>query len=57
MDKNKIPEDRIEGDKIILYDNTPPGPRIFKEVEIILPYGEKRLYKITKTPKNGFLFN
>ena len=48
--------DRIEGDKIILYDNSIPGPRVLKEVEIITPRS-KRIYKIKKTKKCGYLFN
>ena len=48
--------DRIEGDRIILYDDSVPGPRVLKEVEIITP-GSRRLYKIKKTKKCGYLFN
>jgi len=48
--------DRIEGDRIILYDNTIPGPRVLKEVAIITPRS-RRIYKIKKTKKCGYLFN
>jgi len=48
--------DRIEGDKIILYDNSIPGPRVLKVVEIISP-GSKHIYRIKKTKKCGYLFN
>jgi len=49
--------DRIEGDKIVLYDKDLPGPRVLKKVEIISTNGEKRFYKIKKTIKGGYLFN
>ncbi len=48
--------DRIEGDKIILYDSATPGPRVLKEVEIITPQS-KHVYRIKKTRKCGYLFN
>jgi hypothetical protein len=48
--------DRIEGDKIILYDNSIPGPRVLKVVEIITPWS-KRIYEIKKTKKCRYLFN
>ena len=53
--KNK-PQDRIEGNKIILHDNLVPGPKTLKEVEIRTPKG-KRFYKIIKTSNSGYLFN
>jgi len=57
MKKNKSDkEDRIEGNKIILYDNSIPGPRVLKEVEIITPQS-KHVYMIKKTRKCGYLFN
>ncbi len=57
MKKNKSDkEDRIEGNKIILYDNSIPGPRVLKEVEIITPQS-KHVYRIKKTRKCGYLFN
>ena len=57
MKKNKLDKkDRIEGNKIILYDNSIPGPRVLKEVEIITPQS-KHVYRIKKTSKCGYLFN
>ena len=48
--------DRIEGDEIILFDNSEPAPRVLKKVRIITQNGEKR-YKIRKTRNEGYLFN
>jgi hypothetical protein len=45
--------DRIEDGKIILYDNSGPGHKILKKVEIITSSGKKRDYKIVKTVKGG----
>jgi hypothetical protein len=55
-EKALVNTDRIEGDRIILYDNPTPGPRVLKEIEIITPRS-KRIYKIKKTRKCGYLFN
>jgi hypothetical protein len=55
--KREDRRDRIEGKKIILYDDNSPGPRILKAVEIITPFGRKRTYHIRKTSKGGYLFN
>jgi hypothetical protein len=57
MKKKPVRSDRIEGDKIVLYDNYPPGPKVLKKVEIVTPQGNKRFYKIKKTSKGGYLFN
>ena len=48
--------DRVEGNKIILHDNGTPGPRVLKELEIITPQS-KRVYRIKKTRKRGYLLN
>ena len=48
--------DRIEGNKIILYDNDISGPRVLKVVEIISPRSN-HIYRIKKTKKCGYLFN
>lgn len=50
-------KDRIVGNKIILYDDYSPGPKILKAVEIITAFGRKRTYHIRKTSKGGYLFN
>jgi hypothetical protein len=55
-EKALVNTDRIEGDRIILYDNSTPGPRVLKEIEIITPRST-RIYKIKKTRKCGYLFN
>ena len=55
-EKKLAKTDRIEGDRIILYDNAIPGPRVIKVVEIITPWS-KRIYEIKKTKKCGYLFN
>lgn len=48
--------DRIEGDRIILYDFSPKGFREIKTVEIIT--GQKiHIYKIKKTINGKYLFN
>jgi len=49
--------DHIMGDKIVLYDDHHPGPKILKKVEIITAYGKKRTYTIRRTAKGGYLFN
>jgi hypothetical protein len=48
--------DRIEGNKIILHDNGTPGPRVLKVVEIISSQS-KRVYRIKKTRKRGYILN
>ena len=48
--------DRIEGNKIILYDFFPKAYRELKLVEIITPH-KTHTYKIKKTIKGGYLFN
>ena len=55
-EKKSAKTDRIEGDRIVLYDNSTPGPRVIKEIEIITPR-YKRIYKLRKTIKSGYLFN
>ena len=55
-EKRLVRKDRIEGNKIILYDNSTPGPRVLKKIEIITPR-YKRIYKLRKTIKCGYLFN
>ena len=59
MSSRKLPtfRDRIEGDRIIIYDNSGQGSKILKTVEIVRPSGEKRTYVIRKTEKGGYLFN
>ena len=61
MGNSKSPKsdkgDRIEGNEIILYDDSRPGPKILKKVTIIAPSGAKRSYVLKKTSKGGFLFN
>ncbi len=49
--------DRIEGNKIILFDKYGPVSMILKKVEIIKPSGEVRKYEIKKTSKGGYLLN
>ncbi len=49
--------DRIEGDKIILYDDSGPGSRVIKTVEIFNSQTGRRTYRIKKTKNNGYLFN
>lgn len=58
-DSKKIHDgfDRIEGDRVILYDRELPGSRVLKRVEIITSNGKRRFYKIKKTAKGGYLFN
>jgi len=48
--------DRIEGDKIVIFDKDAKGPYTLKKVEIITPTG-KKAYVIKKTRKGGYLFN
>ena len=48
--------DRIEGNKIILYDFFPKAYRELKLVKIITP-NKTHTYKIKKTSKGGYLFN
>jgi hypothetical protein len=60
MGNSKPPKsggDRIEGNQIILYDDSRPGPKVLKKVTIITLSGGKRNYVIKKTSKGGFLFN
>lgn len=49
--------DRIEGNKIILFDKHGPGGKVLKEVKIITKSGEIRHYTIRRTSKGGYLFN
>ena len=49
--------DRIEGDKIILFDPYQSGTKILKKVEIITSDGNKRTYEIRRTSKGKYLFN
>lgn len=48
--------ERIEKEKIILYDNGDPKKPILKEVEINKSNGEKRKYVLRRTPK-GYILN
>jgi hypothetical protein len=49
--------DRIEGDKIILFDPHQSGAQVLKKVEIITADGEKRTYEIKRTANGKYLFN
>ena len=49
--------ERIEKNKIILYDNCDPKKAVLKEIEIVKPNGEKRKYVLRRTAKGGYLFN
>jgi hypothetical protein len=53
--KNNYTNDRIEGDKIVIFDKDRKGPYTLKKVEIITPTG-KKVYEIKKTRKGGYLF-
>lgn len=61
MGKSKCKEngkiDRIEGNRIIIHDNPSHKSKVIKKVEIILPHGGKKFYKIIRTSNGGYLFN
>ena len=48
--------DKIDGDKIVIFDKDKNGPYTLRKVEIITPTG-KKVYEIKKTRKGGYLFN
>lgn len=50
-------EDRIEGDKIVLFDDLYYGSKTLKRVEIHTVDGKKRTYEIKRTIKGNYLFN
>jgi len=50
-------QDRIEGDRIVIFDKLDPDQKILKTVEIITPGGRRKRYEIRRTRKGGYLFN
>ncbi len=56
MAKDLNSNDRIEGNKIVIYDYTPKTAKDLRSVEIVTPQ-KKFQYKIKKTRKGRYLFN
>jgi hypothetical protein len=50
-------KDRIEGDRIIIFDPGQPDKKTLKQVEIVTPQGIVKIYEIKRTAKGGYLFN
>ena len=48
--------DRIEGQKIVLYDNFGPEPKTIKLIEIRTPH-ETKHYRLKKTRRGAYLLN
>jgi hypothetical protein len=56
MEREIDTNDRIDGEKIVIYDFTPKTAKDLRMVEIVTPQ-KKFQYKIRKTRKGRYLFN